>query len=228
MKWREDRSKAWSVLEGVLPIFLILGWMAGVAWSDNSLCLGCHQDESLKKQDARGKTISLFVSEANFKNSAHGKLSCSDCHTRVKDDKHAEGGQKAADKRVNCATCHEKADKEYQQGLHSKMIMKGMERAANCYDCHGKHNILASKNSKSMTHISNIDKACNRCHAGSDSSCRITPSRPPGVRDCLLPLFKKLRKPALSPVTFLAGGHRGFGRLTQHSNNSHASLSRGC
>jgi DnaJ-class molecular chaperone len=45
------------------------------------------------------------------------------------------------------------------------MIMKGTERAANCYDCHGKHNVLASKNPKSMTHVSNIDKTCNRCHA---------------------------------------------------------------
>ncbi len=122
MRWREDRSKTWSILGGGLLVFLILGWMTGVAWCDNSLCLGCHQDESLKKQVAGGKSISLFVSEAVFKNSIHGKLSCSDCHTRIKDDKHAEGGQKAADKKVSCATCHEKADKEYQQGLHSKMI----------------------------------------------------------------------------------------------------------
>ena len=45
------------------------------------------------------------------------------------------------------------------------MIMKGTERAANCYDCHGKHNIFPSKNSKSMTNVSNIEKTCNRCHA---------------------------------------------------------------
>src|SRR5512143_3934587 len=85
----------------LLTVGLVLGWTARIARRDNSLCFGCHQDESLKKQDARGKNISLFVAEAVFKNSAHGKLSCSDCHTRVRDDKHAEGGQKAADKRVN-------------------------------------------------------------------------------------------------------------------------------
>ena len=169
MKWRRDGSKAGSVLWGGLPILLILGlilgWMTGVSWSDNSICFGCHQDESLKKQDARGKSVSLFVSEPGFKNSIHGKLSCWDCHTHIKDDKHAEGGRKAADKRVNCVTCHEKAEKEYLQGLHSKMIMKGTERAANCYDCHGKHNIFPSKNSKSMTNVSNIDRTCNRCHS---------------------------------------------------------------
>jgi len=165
MKWREERSKAWMFLWGVLPIFLIFGWMIGVAWSDHSLCFGCHQDESLKKQDVRGRSISLFVSEAGFKNSVHGNISCSNCHTRIKDDVHAEGGKKAADKSVNCGTCHREAEKEYRQGLHSKMIMKGTERAAYCYNCHGKHNIQGSKSPKSMTHVSNIDKTCNRCHA---------------------------------------------------------------
>ncbi len=166
---KEVGSKVWKILGGSLPTFLILGLvlggMTGVAWSDNSLCFGCHQDESLKKQDARGKSISLFVSEGVFRNSIHAKLSCSDCHTHIKDDKHAEGGQKAADKKVNCANCHGKAEKEYLQGLHSKMIMKGTERAAYCPECHGKHNILPSKNAKSMTHLSNIDKTCTRCHS---------------------------------------------------------------
>jgi hypothetical protein len=146
-------------------LFFLVSLMQGVARSDNSLCLGCHQDESLKKEVALGKSISLYVPEDVFKNSVHGKFSCSDCHTRIKDDTHAEGGKKAADKSVNCTACHAKAEKEYQQGLHSKMIMKGKERAASCFDCHGKHNILPSKNSKSMTHPSNTDKTCNRCHS---------------------------------------------------------------
>ncbi len=110
MKLKDGGSKAWVLLWGILPLFLFMGLSAGVAWSDNSLCLGCHQDESLKKQDARGKSISLFVSEAGFKNSAHGKLSCSDCHTHIKDDAHAEGGKKAADKSVNCGACHKEAE----------------------------------------------------------------------------------------------------------------------
>jgi len=166
MKWREKGTKTWVVLWGILPLFLFIGFTAGVVWSkDNSMCLGCHQDESLSKQDASGRKLSLFVPETEFKSSVHGKLSCSDCHTKVRDDAHAEGGKKAADKKVDCAACHAKADKEYQQGLHSKMIMKGMERAAYCDDCHGKHNIVPSKNPKSMTHPSNIEKTCNRCHS---------------------------------------------------------------
>jgi len=165
MKRRKRGSKAWVCLWGILLLFLVMGLSPRTARSDNALCLGCHQDESLKKQDDRGKSISLFVPEAGFKNSVHGKLSCSDCHTRIRDDKHAEGGKKAADRAVKCGACHKEAEKEYQQGLHSKMIMKGMERAAYCNECHGKHDILPSKNPKSMTNVSNIEKTCSRCHS---------------------------------------------------------------
>lgn len=146
--------------------FLFFWMSAGSAFgADNSTCLGCHQDENLSKQDARGKKVSLFVSEAEFKNSVHGKLSCSSCHARIKDDAHAEGGKKAADKRVTCGGCHRSIEKEYQQSLHAKAIVKGAETAAHCYDCHGSHSILPRKNPKSMVHPSNIPKTCNRCHS---------------------------------------------------------------
>jgi len=164
MKWRDRDTKTWMVVGGILPL-LVFGILTEEAWSAKGACLDCHRDESLSKKDAFGKTVSLFVSEAGFKNSVHGKLSCSDCHAKITDDSHAEGGKRAADRRVACESCHDKAEKEYKQGLHSKMIMKGTERAAYCHDCHGKHNILASKNPRSMTHVSNIDKTCNRCHA---------------------------------------------------------------
>ena len=164
MKRRERSTKIWIVLWGIVPL-LVLGIMTEEGWGAQVACFDCHRDESLSKKDARGKTVSLFVSEAGFKNSVHGTLACSDCHTKITDDSHAEGGKKAADRRVNCESCHEKAEKEYKQGLHSKMIMKGTERAANCFDCHGKHNILPSKDPRSMTHASNIDKTCNRCHS---------------------------------------------------------------
>jgi len=101
MRWGEIGSKGWVVLLGMISLLFFVGLTTGVAWSDNSLCLGCHQDEALTKKDAHGRNISLSVSEADFKNSTHGGLSCSDCHTHIKDEKHAEGGE-AVDKSVNC------------------------------------------------------------------------------------------------------------------------------
>jgi nitrate/TMAO reductase-like tetraheme cytochrome c subunit len=165
MKRRKRAGGASVIPRVIVSLLLFVGLTAGVAWGDNTLCLGCHKDESLTREDARGRKVSLFVSEAGFASSVHGKLSCSNCHTHIKDDAHAEGGKKVADKSVNCGACHKEAEKEYQQGLHAKMIMKGTERAAYCNDCHGKHNILPSKNPKSMTNVANIAKTCERCHS---------------------------------------------------------------
>ena len=157
-------KKKRAVLWGIVPVVLLLG-MAGGVWSaDNTFCLGCHQDEALAKQDVRGRKVLLYVAEAEYKRSVHGGLSCTDCHTLIKDDAHAAGGKKVAE-RVECGACHEKVVKEYRQSLHAKAIVKGAEAAAHCYDCHGKHAIFSAKDAKSMVHPSNIDKTCNRCHS---------------------------------------------------------------
>jgi len=153
---------------GVLWFFLLfitVVWVGGNVWAaDNGLCLGCHQDEGLSKERA-GKKVSLFVPEKKLKESVHGKLLCWDCHTRIRDDAHAEGGKKAADPRVDCGRCHGAIEKEYRKSSHAKAIMKGMTVAAHCYDCHGKHDVLPSKDSNSRTHGANIEKTCGRCHS---------------------------------------------------------------
>jgi len=168
VKRRQDclRGGFWVAFVRLSIFSLFILPLPGVSWSgDNSACFDCHRDESLVKKDARGRNVSLFVSEVGFKGSAHGDLSCSDCHTQIKDDAHAAGGKKVGDRRVACGACHKEAEKEYQQGFHAKTVMKRTEKAAYCYNCHGKHNILPSKNPKSMTHASNIEKTCNRCHS---------------------------------------------------------------
>ena len=163
---KRDGYTALFLITMIISFFLAIFVTAKVIWSaENSECMSCHGDETLTKKDARGKSISLFVSKSGLRNSVHGKLSCSDCHIHIKDDAHAEGGKKIADRKVECAMCHEKVSKEYQQSLHAKALVKGAERAAQCYDCHGKHYIFPSKNPKSMTHSSNVGKTCNRCHS---------------------------------------------------------------
>jgi len=162
---KKEEDMASFIIARIICFFLFIFVGVEVGWSaDNSNCLSCHGDKTLAKEDARGRSVSLFVSESGFKKSVHGKLSCSDCHRHIKDDVHAEGEEEAADRSVDCGTCHRKAKKEYEQSLHAKAIMKGTERAAHCYDCHGKHYILSSKNPRSMTHSSNIESTCERCH----------------------------------------------------------------
>jgi hypothetical protein len=158
MKMRE-------ILLWIVSLLLFLGLTVGVAWCDNSFCLGCHRDQTLTMKDVRGRSVSLFISETEFKNSVHAKLSCSDCHTQIKDDTHGAGREKTSGQRVSCGGCHGEAKKEYAQSVHAIVTVKGMKRAADCYDCHGAHNILPSTNPKSMTYFPNVEKTCDRCHA---------------------------------------------------------------
>jgi hypothetical protein len=159
------KKQGWRVVKSVFPLLLMLMLVCPAWGKDNDACLGCHQDEGLSKLDAGGRKVSLFVSPAEYKQSVHGKLSCSDCHVRINDGAHAAGGKQAAQSRVDCEGCHDREMRAYRQSLHAKAIMKGAERAAHCYDCHGKHAIYAGKDSKSMVNPSNIAQTCNHCHS---------------------------------------------------------------
>jgi len=152
---------------GVTVVLLLL--LADGVWgADNTLCFDCHKDEALSKTNAAGKEVSLHVPEANFKASAHGKLSCSDCHTQITDDTHA-AGEKPVTEHVKCGRCHEKVDQEYRQSLHAQPTPQGAERAAYCSDCHEHHHfILSSSDPRSAMHLSNIAKTCSRCHSDKD------------------------------------------------------------
>ena len=161
------RGKIGAALGVAVPFVLLLVLAGGVWGADNTLCFDCHKDEALSKEGAGGKEVSLHVSEADFKTSVHGKLSCSNCHTQITDDTHAAGGKQVRG-HVACGVCHAKVDREYRQSLHAKAIMKETERAAYCYDCHGKHTIFSSRDSKSAVHLSNVAKTCNRCHSDKD------------------------------------------------------------
>jgi nitrate/TMAO reductase-like tetraheme cytochrome c subunit len=126
-------------------------------------CLMCHAAADAK--GAGGKSIS--VDGAKFAASVHGemKLKCTDCHADVSADKlpHPEKL-----KPVNCATCHEKAVKEYTGTVHGVARKGGNTVAATCTDCHGTHDIRRAKGSDSRTNHANVEATCGKCH-GSDA-----------------------------------------------------------
>jgi hypothetical protein len=129
----------------------------------NDTCLMCHADKDAKS--AAGKPIA--VDGAKFAASVHGelKLKCTDCHTDASADKipHAEKL-----KPVSCATCHDKAVKEYAGTVHGAARKGGNAVAANCTDCHGTHDILRAKDPASRTTPANVEATCSKCH-GSDA-----------------------------------------------------------
>ncbi|MFB3917397.1 MAG: cytochrome b/b6 domain-containing protein [Terriglobales bacterium] len=123
-------------------------------------CLACHNEPSLSK-DVNGKQVSLYVKEDTFKASMHGAMfQCTDCHKDIKAFPH-----EPAPAKVNCGTCHEEAQKQYNAGFHAKAISKGDTLAATCADCHGSpHELLPAADPKSKVHHTNIPKTCGTCH----------------------------------------------------------------
>ncbi|MEP7181864.1 MAG: cytochrome c3 family protein [Betaproteobacteria bacterium] len=145
---------------------------APAAAGPNDTCLMCHADKDAK--GAGGKSIA--VDGAKFAASVHGEmqLKCTDCHTDVSPQKlpHAEKL-----KPVVCATCHDKAVKEYQTTGHATARKGGNAVAATCTDCHGTHDIKRPKDPTSPTNHLNLVATCSRCH-GDDAT--VTKGHMPG------------------------------------------------
>jgi hypothetical protein len=75
---------------------------------DEEGCLTCHQYPGLVRLDKTGELKVLHIDEVSYLSSAHGKVACKQCHTRVNQVPHT------GETRVDCTTnCHLKdEDKE--------------------------------------------------------------------------------------------------------------------
>jgi hypothetical protein len=133
-------------------------------------CALCHGKKDFQAKDSSGKARSLYVSEDTFHSSAHGKLSCVDCHLDALDLPHSKRL-----KQVNCGACHYRGRSfgqgpaieylMYRDSVHAKERQKGNTKAPDCAACHGTHDILNRADIKSRGYKLNIpDQMCGRCH----------------------------------------------------------------
>ena len=124
-------------------------------------CLACHDDATLK----RGNGTPIAVSKATFGASVHGAMNCVDCHADLARAElpHAE---KLA--RVDCASCHDDAVKQYRQSAHAAARAGGSDVAATCASCHGMHDIKGAKDPQSRTYHLNVAATCASCHGNKD------------------------------------------------------------
>jgi uncharacterized protein with PIN domain len=107
------------------------------------------------------KTISVFVDEKKFGESAHSSLACISCHADLegKELPHEEDL-----KNVECGTCHTAEEDLHAKSLHGKAVSRGDPLAPRCKDCHGVHNILPAKNPRSTVAALQIPFLCGKCH----------------------------------------------------------------
>ena len=105
-----------------------------------------------------GKTVSLYVDQAKFEASVHGKQLCIGCHADLK------GKELPHDetlKPATCRSCHPVETGQHENSLHGKAIARGDELAPHCINCHGNHEIVAVKDPRSPVQ----PPACRTCAA---------------------------------------------------------------
>lgn len=132
---------------------------AGSSQIQNSDGFACHGSPSFATS-VQGKSVSLYIPEKTFQQSAHGVLNCTDCHTDIKSLPHEPVHSKPS-----CGTCHGDEEAAYKQSIHGQARLHGNAHAARCIDCHGEpHGILPSSDPASKVYHTNIPATCGSCH----------------------------------------------------------------
>lgn len=144
------------IILSLLFFTAIFGLTAGTsAAMSNEECLVCHEDPSLTNSAGR----SAAVEPSLFGASVHNALSCTDCHVQpanYEDAPHFKTYQK-----VNCASCHDEAERSFLSGFHGKALTTGTPRAPECSSCHG---VNADPHGIEPLNIRSAENSCRRCH----------------------------------------------------------------
>ncbi len=162
------KKSAFVVCAFLLVLFLGPNASAAeIAW-DN--CAGCHAE---RREDTKAPFVDLTVLE----NSVHGKMKCLDCHSDVREVKHAVGEvpHQRYPEKVSCTKqCHVKGNtmgapdfspmEQYKDSVHGIAVRAGMADVTGCTDCHGRHNIKAKDDPESNVYRANIPRTCAVCH----------------------------------------------------------------
>ena len=127
-------------------------------------CLSCHKSQ-ISMPLKNGESLSVFVDESSLRNSAHGKLECTKCHSNFSKTQHPVrtfnsiqdyfiGGMEL------CKKCHSETYIKYQDSIHYTMLKSGNPKAPTCTSCHGvAHATTRTKTDKTLGLTS-----CNKCH----------------------------------------------------------------
>jgi len=145
---------------GFLLLAFLIPWSSAYALT-NEDCIECHSDTELTTEKD-GKTVSLYVDVAIYKDTVHADNGCVSCHVEadVEGDEHPFPMSP-----VNCSECHDTIGETYMNSAHGEAaMMKNDALAPKCKDCHTKHDILSPKDRRSTTYPMNIPFTCGRCH----------------------------------------------------------------
>lgn len=123
-------------------------------------CIDCHSEAEPTDKSAAGKPVLLDPARHAKTLHGSGKAACVDCHADEGMRKYPHKSPKPA----QCASCHDKAVKEYATTIHGLARADGRMVAATCSDCHGTHDIKATSDDAAKTSRANLEATCGACH----------------------------------------------------------------
>jgi len=139
-------------------------------------CGKCHRNLDLgKKHDILLKRpVGTYEASAHGMATREGKpgATCIDCHSTTGTGHQILwlGDPSSSIAHANipatCGHCHAEIRKEYEAGIHGKLLAQGDTHAPVCTDCHGEHGILSPKDPRSTVSPTLVAEAtCEPCHS---------------------------------------------------------------
>lgn len=144
-----------------MTAFCLMG--TGLAQGQGETCVDCHEVNSPGPSTAPA-VAALSSHAADFSQSVHGEMECTDCHADVSDLPHEE---KLAE--VECADCHDDEVTALLASTHGKATRQVGVRAS-CEFCHGSaHLILPTDDPQSPVNHKLLAETCGTCHANPET-----------------------------------------------------------
>lgn len=143
----------------VFAVAVALGAWAGPAAGQGGIdCQRCHGELELLRQyvESLDDARSLRVESSILGPSAHGGMSCGECH-----DGYSRFPHEGAGTTRSCAACHEEVTAEWSSGLHASA--EAAEVVA-CSDCHGIHDVAPVDSLHEGSALAAMTETCVGCH----------------------------------------------------------------
>ncbi len=163
-------------------ILLFSGTLQAEIFTD-AQCQECHAEKGFSvPQGKHGDTRkrNLFVDAESFSESVHGEVTCTGCHTDIKQLPHRKEPLGA----VDCIGCHKKVPGTWAPANRASWLAPEPPRVvtysrnytlsghadssisnnATCATCHTAHYVYPSEDSRASTHRLNSPEMCGACH----------------------------------------------------------------
>jgi predicted CXXCH cytochrome family protein len=138
--------------------------------TESQYCLTCHRGR-LRMTMKNGELLSVYVDVASLRNSAHGRLQCTACHSNFSKTRHPVRVFSSIHSYILtnaelCKKCHPDAYTKYESSIHYTSFKSENPQAPHCAGCHGSaHSLVNTKTDKTFGL-----RSCNRCHGELNSS----------------------------------------------------------